>query len=61
LLNLKAKHIVIGHTQLIIKGKTKRFGGKIWDADTAISNRRGGGFLSALIIKNGKFSRKYDF
>jgi hypothetical protein len=63
LLNLKAKHIVIGHTQLIIKGKTKRFGGKIWDTDTAISGklRSSGGYLSALIIENGKFSIKDDF
>jgi hypothetical protein len=61
LLNLKAQHMVIGHTPQIIKKDMKRFDGKIWIIDTAISNRRGGGFLSALIIKNGKFSRKYDF
>ena len=63
LLNLKAQHMVIAHTPQIIKKDMKRFGGKIWIIDTAISEvfRPGGGFLSALIIKNGKFSRKYDF
>ena len=63
LLNLKAQHIVIGHTPQINKKDMKRFGGKIWIIDTGISEtfRPGGGFLSALIIKNGKFSRKYDF
>ena len=61
LLNLKAQHMVIGHTPQIIKEDMKRFGDKIWIIDTAISDRHGDGFLSALIIKNGKFSRKYDF
>ncbi|MCK4644934.1 MAG: metallophosphoesterase [Candidatus Aminicenantes bacterium] len=63
LLNLKAQNIVIGHTPQINKKDMKRFGGKIWIIDTAISEtfRSSGGFLSALIIENGKFSRKYDF
>ncbi|NOR52934.1 MAG: hypothetical protein GQ536_02450 [Candidatus Aminicenantes bacterium] len=63
LLKLKAQHMVIGHTPQRIKKDMKRFGGKIWIIDTGISEafRPQGGYLSALIIENGKFSRKYDF
>ncbi len=63
LLNLKAQHMVIAHTPQIIKEDMKRFGGKIWRIDTGISEvfRSSGGYLSALIIENGKFSRKDDF
>ncbi len=61
--NLKAKHMVIAHTPLIIRKDMIRFGGKIWIIDTGISEvfRSSGGYLFALIIKNGKFSRKYNF
>jgi hypothetical protein len=63
LFNLKAQHMVIAHTPQIIKEDMKRLGGKIWIIDTGISEifRSQGGYLSALIIKNGKFSRKDDF
>jgi hypothetical protein len=63
LLNLKAQRMVIAHTPQIIKEDMKRFGGKIWIIDTGISEvfRSSGGYLSALIIENGKFSRKDDF
>lgn len=61
--NLKAKHMVIAHTPQIIKEDMKRYDGKIWIIDTGISEvfRSSGGYLSALIIENGKFSRKDDF
>ena len=63
LANLKAQHMVIAHTPQIIKEDMKRFDGKIWIIDTGISEtfRSSGGYLSALIIKNGKFSKKDDF
>ncbi len=63
LLNLKAQRMVMGHTPRKSKKEMKQFGGKIWIIDTGISEafRSGGDFLSALIIENGKFTRKYDF
>jgi hypothetical protein len=63
LLKLKAQHMVIGHTPQKNKKDMKRFGGKVWIIDTGISEafRSWGGYLSALIIENGKFLRKYDF
>lgn len=61
--DLKAQHIVSGHTRQKNTKEMERFGGKIWIIDTGISEvfRPSGGFLSALIIENGKFTRKYDF
>ena len=61
--NLKAQYMVIAHTPRIIKEDMIRFGGKVWIIDTGISEvfRPQGGFLSALIIENGKFFRKDDF
>jgi hypothetical protein len=55
--------MVIAHTPQIIKEDMKRYGGKIWIIDTGISEVywSSGGYLCALIIKNGKFSRKDDF
>lgn len=55
LANLGAKQIVIAHTP-IIRDVPSRFGYKVWFVDTGISSayRRAGGFLSALIIENGK-------
>ncbi len=63
LLKLKAQHMVIAHTPQIIQEDMMRYGGKIWIIDTGISEvfRSSGGYLCALIIENGKFSRKDDF
>lgn len=54
LANLGAKQIVIAHTPRI--QELSRFGDKVWLVDTGISRAyaRDGGFLSALIIENGK-------
>jgi hypothetical protein len=55
LANLGAKQIVIAHTP-VIQQTSSRFGYKVWLVDTGISSAyaRDGGFLSALIIENGK-------
>lgn len=58
LANLGANHMVVAHTPVVVDSM-KRFSGKIYIIDTGISsvymhsNPRG--FLSALIIENGKF------
>ena len=57
--NLNAKYMVIAHTTLrgdaISINNMNRFQGRIWLIDTGISDFYGG-YLSALIIENGKFS-----
>ena len=55
--NLEAEYMVIAHTPVIIKDEEhmKRFDGRIWIIDTGISDIYGG-YLSALIIENGKFT-----
>ncbi|MGB9006169.1 MAG: metallophosphoesterase [Candidatus Aminicenantales bacterium] len=56
LANLKARHLVIGHTYLNSPSARamKRFGGKVWVVDTGISAVYGG-HLSALIIEGDNF------
>lgn len=58
--NLGAKYMVIAHTprmgsRIISRNYMSRFQERIWVIDTGISEHYGG-FLSALIIENGKFS-----
>lgn len=58
--NLGAKYIVAAHTprtgsRVVSVKEMRRFEGKVWIIDTGISEFYGG-FLSALIIDNGKFS-----
>jgi len=55
--NLEAQYMVIAHTprRIINEDHMKRFDGKIWIIDTGISKTYGG-YLSALIIENGKFT-----
>ena len=57
--NLQADHIVVGHSPLYAQDNIamERYGGKVWIVDTGISDyyRDRGGFLSALIIENGRF------
>lgn len=58
--NLGAKYMVIAHTpqvgsRIISDEYLSRFQGRIWIIDTGISESYGG-FLSALIIENGKFT-----
>jgi len=57
LANLGAKQIVIAHTP-IIQERSSRFGDKVWLVDTGIS-RVYKGFLSALIVENGKRPRRW--
>lgn len=54
--NIEAQYMVIAHTpmRIINEDHMKRFDGKIWIIDTGISKIYGG-YLSALIIENGKF------
>jgi len=56
LANLKARHLVIGHTFLNSPSAKamKRYGGKVWIIDTGISAVYGG-HLSALIIEGENF------
>lgn len=58
--NLGAKYMVIAHTpragsRVVSKEAMNRFNGRIWVIDTGISDFYGG-FLSALIIENEKFT-----
>lgn len=58
--NLGAKYMIIAHTprvgsRIVTKEYMSRFQGRIWIIDTGISETYGG-FLSALIIENGKFT-----
>lgn len=53
--NLKAKHMVIAHTPILIAKKMQRFNKKIWIIDTGISEVYINGRESALIIENGEF------
>lgn len=60
LTNLGAKYMVIAHTPrmgspVMAEEYISRFHEKVWIIDTGISEFYGG-FLSALIIKNGEFS-----
>jgi hypothetical protein len=56
LANLKARHLVIGHTYMTSPSAKamKRFGGKVWVIDTGISAAYGG-HLSALIVEGDNF------
>lgn len=59
--NLKAKYMVIAHTPRIGSPMASnelmsRFQERIWIIDTSISDYISGGFPSALIIENGKFT-----
>ena len=60
LANLKASHMVIAHSYRVgslvaPEEMMSRYQGKVWSIDTGISSVYGG-YLSALIIENGKFT-----
>lgn len=55
--NLKAHHMVMAHTPIVIEDKRQmeRFNGKIWIIDTGISRVYRNGRHSALVIESGEF------